>query len=102
MKVAHYPALLNVDSQPAQSKPGARFWTSGRLTGNWHLSQLLQDWPYPHTIARETLANHVRFASYASACTQMGLRKLMLINGVYARSRCLGEALISTTIVRRD
>jgi len=25
-------ALLNVDSRPAQSKPGTRFCTSGRLT----------------------------------------------------------------------
>ena len=35
----------------------------------------------------ETLANHVRFARYTSAGTQMGLRKPTLINGVYVRSR---------------
>ena len=54
------------------------------------------------TQSLETLANHVHFARYTSAGTQMGLRKPTLINGVYVRPRCLGEAWTTTTIVRRD
>jgi hypothetical protein len=30
---------LNVDSRPAQSKPGARFWTSGRLTFRYRIME---------------------------------------------------------------